>query len=165
MVVFNCFDLKVNAIMGAIKNHRIGAASITIVAILLVMSCQTSLATSLRICSSFERDQIAANNSGQIWKVASQNMSPLLTPGSVVAVEKSVGFLHIQIGDIILFREPVPDGEEVDAIMSRVNEILVDPEDQLVLVTKGDANSGSIPGIDFPIYKRDYIGVVNCIME
>jgi len=63
-------------------------------------------------------------------------------------------------GDIIVFKEPVPDGEEADAIVHRVNEILTDPEDNLVIVTKGDANSGSIPGIDFPIYESNYVGKV-----
>lgn len=60
------------------------------------------LSTSLRICSSFERDQIAANDLGEIWKVASESMYPLLSPGDMVSVEKSVGFLDVQIDDIIV---------------------------------------------------------------
>ena len=50
--------------------------------------------------------------------------------------------------------------EEADAIVHRVNEILTDPNGNPVILTKGDANSGSIPGIDFPIYESNYVGKV-----
>lgn len=117
---------------------------------------------SIRICSSFERDQAhAVNSSGEILMIASDSMSPLLTTGDIVAVGKNVNFSDVGTGDIIAFKEPVPDTDEAYDIISRVNEILIDPEDNLVIVTKGDANSGSIPGIDFPIYENNFIGIVS----
>ena len=119
---------------------------------------QTTATDSVRICSSFERDQYATNSSGEIWIVASDSMSPLLSIGDVVAVEENVNFSDIRIGDIIVFKEPI--SYEGNAIISRVNEILTDPRDDLVILTKGDANSGSIPGINFPIYQTNFIGVV-----
>ena len=55
-------------------------------------------------------------------------MYPLLTTGDVVAVDKNANFSDITIGDIIVFKEPVPDADGADAIISRVNEIN-DPHD------------------------------------
>lgn len=90
-------------------------------------------------------------------------MSPLLTIGNVVAVE-NLAFYDLRISDIIAFKEPVPDGEVADIVISRINEILIDSHDQIVLLTKGDANSGSIPGIDFPIYENNFVGRVSCFL-
>lgn len=53
--------------------------------------------------------------------IASDSMSPLLTTGDIVAVEKNVNFSNVRTGDIIAFKEPVPDTDEVDDIISRVN--------------------------------------------
>lgn len=126
---------------------------------------QTTATDSVRICSSFERDQYATNSSAEIWHVASDSMYPLLATGDMVAVDKNANFSDITIGDIIVFEEPVPDTDEADAIISRVNEILNDPHDDIVILTKGDANSGSIPGIDFPIYENNFVGIVSCFLE
>jgi signal peptidase I len=130
----------------------------------VLVTLQISVATSLRECSPIETFQNSTNGLNEVWKVASESMYPILTQGDLVTVEK-VAFTDIQSGDIILFREPVPDSEVGDYIISRVNDRLIDPEDQLVVVTKGDANSGSIPGIDFPVYEKDFIGIVDCFLE
>jgi hypothetical protein len=84
------------------------------------------IADSLRMCSSFESSQYASNNSGEVWIIISDSMSPLLTIGDVVAVE-NLAFYDLRIGDIIAFKEPVPAGEVADVIISRINEILTDP--------------------------------------
>ena len=141
--------------------------AVSVIAVLLVMSQHISLGSpsSLRLCSSFERNQYSHNSSDEIWLVASDSMSPLLTMGDVVAVEKNVTFENVRIGNIVVFKEPVPSEEESNAIISRVIEILTDPHRNAVLLTKGDANSGSIPGIDFPIYKNNFIGLVSCFLE
>ena len=120
---------------------------------------------SLRMCSSFETSQNVTNNSGEIEVVASDSMSPLLTTGDVVAVKKGVAFEDLRINEIIVFKDPVPIKEEESVIISRINEILLDPNDDIVLVTKGDANSASIPGVDFPIYKDNFVGRVSCFLE
>jgi hypothetical protein len=60
-----------------------------------------------------------------------------------------VAISNVRVGEIILFRKPVPD-YKADAGRIRVIKRLIDPEDQLVLITKGDSKSGSIPGVDFP---------------
>lgn len=92
-------------------------------------------------------------------------MSPLLTTGDVVAVKKGVAFEDLGINEIIVFKDLVPIKEEESVIISRINEILLDPNDDIVLVTKGDANSASIPGVDFPIYKVNFVGRVSCFLE
>jgi hypothetical protein len=92
-------------------------------------------------------------------------MSPLLTIGDVVALENNTVFADLSIDDIVAFKEPIPDGDEADVIISRINEILTDPHDQIVLLTKGDANSASIPRIDFPIYDNNFVGRVSCFLE
>lgn len=94
------------------------------------------------------------------YVVASESMVPRLDVGDFVIVSHNIPFDELKEEDIIVFREPVPDGEEADAIVHRVKEILTDPQGNLVVLTEGDANSGSIPGIDFPIYETNYVGKV-----
>jgi signal peptidase I len=94
------------------------------------------------------------------YVVASESMVPRLNVGDFVVVSHNIPFNELKVKDIVVFKEPVPDGEEADAIVHRVNEILTDPQGNEVILTKGDANSGSIPGIDFPIYETNYVGKV-----
>jgi signal peptidase I len=94
------------------------------------------------------------------YVVASESMVPRLNVGDFVVVSHNIPFNELKVKDIIVFKEPVPDGEEADAIVHRVNDILTDPQGNEVILTKGDANSGSIPGIDFPIYETNYVGKV-----
>lgn len=94
------------------------------------------------------------------YVVASESMVPRLNVGDFVVVSHNILFDELNSGDIIVFKEPVPDGEEADAIVHRVDEMLTDPNGNPVILTKGDANSGSIPGIDFPIYESNYVGKV-----
>lgn len=140
---------------------------VSVMSFLLAKSFLVAAATSdsLRVCSSLERSRHASNNLGDTWAVASDSMSPLLTSGDVVAVEKGVAFEDLGIDEIIVFKEPIPITEKESAIISRINEILLYPNEDRVLITKGDANSASIPGVDFPIYKNNFVGRVSCILE
>lgn len=121
---------------------------ISLVPFLLLTSFQITLSSSdsMRMCSSFERTQYSSNSSGKVFVIISESMWPLLTIGDVIALENNTAFNDLRIGDIIAFKEPVPVGEKAEVIVSRINEKLTDPHDQIVLLTKGDANSGSIPG-------------------
>lgn len=94
------------------------------------------------------------------YVVASESMVPRLNVGDFVVVSHNIPFDELNRDDIIVFKEPVPDGEEADAIVHRVDEMLTDPNGNPVILTRGDANSGSIPGIDFPIYESNYVGKV-----
>ena len=82
---------------------------------------------------------------------------PTLRQADAVLVSDAFPFGSVQVGEIFAFREPVPDGKTADLIVSRVIELLVDPLNSTVMLTKGNANSGIIPGIDFLIYEADYI--------
>jgi len=61
----------------------------------------------------------------------------------------------IEIGDIIVFDRP---SDHNRVIVHRVASIIND--DPKTLRTKGDANPASIPGTDFPITEKEYIGKV-----
>ncbi|HXW11889.1 MAG TPA: hypothetical protein VD694_03945, partial [Nitrososphaeraceae archaeon] len=64
-------------------------------------------------------------------------------------------------GDIIVFRAPEATTEDgkPKVIVHRISEIGTFFGKQVV-TTKGDANPYSIPGIDFPILKENYVGKV-----
>ena len=84
-------------------------------------------------------------------------MVPTLRQADVVLISDAFPFNSVQVGEIVAFSEPVPGGGTVDVIINRVIELLVDPLNSTVILTKGDANSGIIPGIDFQIYEPEYI--------
>ena len=52
------------------------------------------------------------------------------------------------------------NSESGKIIVHRIDEIGFDSDGQRVIRTKGDANSESIPGVDYPISKDNYIGKV-----
>ena len=64
-------------------------------------------------------------------------------------------FEDIGIGDIIVFDRP---SDHNRVIVHRVVSIIED--DPKTIRTQGDANPGSIPGTDYPITEKEYIGKV-----
>ena len=97
--------------------------------------------------------------SGSTFVIASNSMNPELLINDVVVVDNNFSFENINLGDIIVFNRP-SDHDRV--IAHRVVTILDD--DPKTLKTKGDANTASIPGTDFPITEEEYIGkVVNVV--
>lgn len=91
--------------------------------------------------------------------IASGSMVPELLVYDVAIVDKKFSFDDIEIGNIIIFNRP-SDHDRV--ILHRVVSIIDD--DPKTLKTKGDANTGSIPGTDFPITKQEYIGKVGYVI-
>ena len=89
------------------------------------------------------------------YVVASGSMVPELAVYDVLIVQGHAPFDKVVIGDIIVFNRP-SDHDRV--IVHRVVSII--GEDPTILRTKGDANSASIPGTDFPITEKEYIGTV-----
>ena len=68
----------------------------------------------------------------------------------------------MKVGAIIVFKTYGTDdsGQHI-TIVHRVAEIVTDLNNgQKVIRTKGDANPGSIPGADYPIFEQNYIGKV-----
>jgi signal peptidase len=96
------------------------------------------------------------------YVVASGSMIPNLNINDYVIVSHSVPFNSLKVGDIIVFKTYGTDdsGQHI-TIVHRVAEIVTDPiNGQKVIRTKGDANPDSIPGADYPIFEKNYIGKV-----
>ncbi|MGI9566025.1 MAG: signal peptidase I [Nitrosopumilus sp.] len=91
--------------------------------------------------------------SNPFYVVASGSMIPELLVDDIIVVQGNIPFEEIEIGDIIVFSRP---SDHNKVIVHRVVTILGD--DPKTIRTKGDANSGSIPGTDFPITEEEYLG-------
>lgn len=145
----------------SVVTSRLIFVSLLVTGFIIIYSHQSEVSASvvLKFCDSSE----ATNESGEIWEVASQSMSPTLDTGDLVAVDTNASFNDVGVGNIILFNEPVP--LEYSVIISRVVEILTDPYGDLVVVTKGDANLDPIPGVGFPVHEADFMGKVKCILD
>ncbi|MGB0855707.1 MAG: signal peptidase I [Nitrosopumilus sp.] len=91
--------------------------------------------------------------SNPFYVVASGSMIPELQVHDIIIVQGNIPFEDIEIGDIIVFNRP---SDHNKVIVHRVVTILDD--DPKTVRTKGDANTGSIPGTDFPITEEEYLG-------
>ena len=89
------------------------------------------------------------------YVVSSGSMIPELQVFDVLVVQGNDPFESVKIGDVIVFDRP--EGQD-RVIVHRVAAIL--NEDPYTIRTKGDANPTSIPGTDFPITEKEYIGKV-----
>ena len=96
------------------------------------------------------------------YKIASGAMEPILKVNDSVIVDKTVPFDELEIDDIIVFLRP--SGHDRTIIM-RVVDITTDSEGEKIIRTKGDNNQASIPGTDFPITEKEYIGRVSEILR
>lgn len=99
--------------------------------------------------------QIAFGTQNPFYVVASGSMIPNLLVYDVLIVQGHEPFEDIQVGDIIVFNRP---SDHNRVIVHRVASIIDD--DPKTIRTKGDANPASIPGTDFPITEKEYIGKV-----
>jgi signal peptidase I len=93
------------------------------------------------------------------YVVSSASMTPVLNVGDLLIVKDGNTFDSLKIGDIIVFNRP-QGGDRV--IVHRIIQIS-DRFGEKIIVTKGDANDGIIPGTDFPIREKDYIGNVTFV--
>ena len=98
--------------------------------------------------------RVAFGTENPFYVVSSGSMIPNLNIFDVIVVNGNIPFDHLKIGDIIVFHAPSEDL----VIVHRVAEVL--NQNPLTIRTKGDANPGSIPGVDFPITQGNYIGKV-----
>jgi signal peptidase I len=100
--------------------------------------------------------KVVFNVDNPFYVVSSGSMIPVLNVGDILIVKDGNTFNSLKVGDIIVFNRP-QGGDRV--IVHRIIEIS-DRFTEKVIVTKGDANDGIIPGTDFPIREKDYIGTV-----
>lgn len=97
---------------------------------------------------------LALSTDTPFYVVASGSMMPKLNVYDVAVIDGGVPFEDLQLSDIIVFHRP-SDHDRV--ILHRI--FLID-EDPRTIRTKGDNNAASIPGTDYPITEREYIGKV-----
>jgi len=100
--------------------------------------------------------KVVFNVDNPFYVVSSGSMIPVLNVGDILIVKDGNTFNSLKVGDIIVFNRP-QGGDRV--IVHRILEIN-NRFGEKVIVTKGDANDGIIPGTDFPIREKDYIGTV-----
>lgn len=100
--------------------------------------------------------KVVFNVDNPFYVVSSGSMIPVLNVGDILIVKDGNTFNSLKVGDVIVFNRP-QGGDRV--IVHRIIEIS-DRFGEKVMVTKGDANDGIIPGTDFPIREKDYIGTV-----
>jgi signal peptidase I len=124
------------------------------------------------------------SDSNPFYVVASGSMVPVLNINDLIIVwgkDNNTSFNNAKVNDIIVFKATDPT-EENKTIVHRVVKIF-QPGDILagdkvfnglcdpiplptfkikskIIMTKGDANDCSIPGVDFPITQKNYIGKV-----
>ncbi|MBI3639534.1 MAG: signal peptidase I [Thaumarchaeota archaeon] len=101
---------------------------------------------------------IPTGTENPFYVITSGSMEPNLHVFDVVTISRD-SFNDLKVGDIIAFNRP--SGHD-KVIVHRVAEIL--NKDPLTIRTKGDANTGSIPGTDFPVTDNEYIGKVTHII-
>jgi signal peptidase len=103
--------------------------------------------------------QVVFGTENPFYVVASGSMIPKLQVYDVLIVQGHVQFEDVQIGDIIVFDRP--SGHD-RVIVHRV--VSITDDDPKTLRTKGDNNVASIPGTDFPITEKEYIGKVEYVI-
>ena len=99
--------------------------------------------------------QVEFGTQNPFYVVAAKSMSPALEAYDVIVVQGNMPFEYIEIGDIIVFNRP---SDHNRVIVHRVVSIIDD--NPKTIRTQGDANSGSIPGTDYPITEEEYVGKV-----
>ena len=103
--------------------------------------------------------QVVFGTENPFYVVASGSMIPKLQVYDVLIVQGHVQFEDVQIGDIIVFDRPTGQDR---VIVHRV--VSITDDDPKTLRTKGDNNVASIPGTDFPITEKEYIGKVEYVV-
>ena len=100
------------------------------------------------------------------YMVASESMVPVLNVGDFIIIQHNFPFNSLKVGDIIVFKTPgVTTEGEHKVIVHRIAQIIIitgndNANNNRIIRTKGDANSHSIPLLDYPIREGDYIGKV-----
>jgi signal peptidase I len=117
------------------------------------------LIVALGVAVIFVGSKMAFGTETPFYVVASGSMTPVLKVNDIILVQGNIPFDHVQVGDVIAFINPSDRGQ---LIVHRVAQIL--NQNPLEIRTKGDANTGSIAGIDLPITKDDYIGKVSYVI-
>jgi signal peptidase I len=99
------------------------------------------------------------HNPKPFFVIYDDTMAPALGVNDLVFIGDSQMFNNTKVGDMIVFNKPA--GED-RIIVHRINEITSE-NGKRIIITKGDASPVSIPGIDFPVDSKNYIGKVKMV--
>lgn len=95
------------------------------------------------------------------YMMIGNSMSPSIHDNDGMVVDSRFPFDKLNVGDIIVFSSygTTNSGQHI-TIIHRIAQIITDDQGDRIIRTKGDANPGSIPGIDYPVFQQNYIGKV-----
>jgi signal peptidase I len=85
---------------------------------------------------------------------------PNLNVDDVLVVRDGGSFKGLNLGDIIVFHRPDGADRVIVHRVADIKDIIIGSQEERFIRTKGDANPSSIPGVDFPITEKEYIGKV-----
>ena len=100
------------------------------------------------------------HNPKPFFVIYDDTMAPALRVNDLVFIGDGQMFNNTKVGDMIVFNKPA--GED-RIIVHRINEITSE-NGKRIIITKGDASPVSIPGIDFPVDSKNYIGKVKMVI-
>ncbi len=139
----------------------------TLVVIIISITIAVALSSTAIL---YFNNYIINGTSLSFYVVGSGSMVPTFNIDDLLIVQKvgnltsaqATQFNSIKVGDPILFKNPafINSKGKLPTIVHRVVQIYQDEKGQRILKTKGDANPVSIPGLDYPLYQKYYIGKV-----
>lgn len=100
------------------------------------------------------------DNPQPFFVIYDDTMARALNVNDLIFIGDGQMFNSIKVGDLIVFKKPA--GED-RIIVHRINEITSE-NGKRIIITKGDASPVSIPGIDFPVDSKNYIGKVKLVI-
>lgn len=100
------------------------------------------------------------DNPQPFFVIYDDTMARALNVNDLIFIGDGQMFNTTKVGDMIVFNKPA--GED-RIIVHRINEITSE-NGKRIIITKGDASPVSIPGIDFPVDSKNYIGKVKLVI-
>lgn len=104
--------------------------------------------------------RLVFDTANPFYIVSSGSMVPNLNVDDVLVVRDGGSFKGLNLGDIIVFHRPDGADRVIVHRVADIRDIVIGSQEERFIRTKGDANPSSIPGVDFPITEKEYIGKV-----